>query len=113
MLIVLGLIAFFATLVIKCLPLYLNQMKIARALHGVAEDPEISASDAQNIRTHLHRRWLIESIDSLTPEDVKLRRNAAGRALIYDYEARTHLFYNIDLIVHFQGDVALRPAASD
>jgi hypothetical protein len=108
MLLVFGLIAFFTTLVIKCLPLYLNQMKIARALNGISEDPEISASDAMSIRDHLHRRWIIESIDSLTPEDVKIRRGEGVRAMVYDYEARTHLFYNIDIVIHFKGDVPLR-----
>lgn len=110
---VFGLIAFFVLLVIKCLPLYLNQMKLARALKGVSDDPALSASDAQNIRDHLHRRWIIESIDTVTPEDIKIRRNEAGRAMVYDYEARTHLFYNIDLIVHFQDDVALRLPTSE
>ncbi|MDB5967928.1 MAG: hypothetical protein JWQ90_378 [Hydrocarboniphaga sp.] len=113
MLFLFGLIAFFATLVIKCLPLYLNQMKIARALDGVSEDPEVSASDAANIRMHLQRRWIIESIDTVKPEDVKIRRNDAGRAMVYDYEARAHLFYNIDIVVHFVGDVPLRTAVND
>jgi len=108
MLFVFGLIAFFATLVIKCLPLYLNQMKISRALTGLSEDPEVSASDAQNIRDHLGRRWIIESIDVLKPADVKIRRGEGARAMVYDYEARAHLFYNIDIVIHFQGDVPLR-----
>lgn len=113
MLLVFGLIAFFTTLTIKILPLYLNQMKIARALNGVSEDPEVSASDAANIRMHLQRRWIIENIDSVKPEDVKIRRNEAGRAMVYDYEARAHLFYNIDIVVHFSGDVPLRTALID
>jgi hypothetical protein len=112
LLLVFALIAFFATLVIKIAPLYLNQMKIARALEGVAEDPEISSSDAANIRSHLGRRWTIDSVDSLTPDDVKIRRNEAGRAMVYDYEARTHLFYNIDIVVHFSGDKALHAIAN-
>lgn len=113
LLLVLGLIAFFATLTIKLLPLYLNQMKIARALEGVAADPEVSASDAANIRLHLQRRWIIELIDYVKPEDIKIRRNNEGRAMVYDYDARVNLFYNIDVVVHFSDAVPLRIATSD
>jgi hypothetical protein len=113
MLLVFLLIAFFATLTIKILPLYLNQMKIARALDGVSEDPEVSASDAANIRLHLQRRWIIEMVDFVKPEDIKIRRNNEGRAMVYDYEARAHLFYNIDVVVHFANAVPLRNPTVD
>ncbi len=108
---VFGLIALAALLVVKCLPLYLNQMKIARAVHGVSIDPELAGADAGVLRERLQRRWDIESIDALTPQDVKVRRSEAGRALVYDYEARTHLFYNVSLVLHFAGDVPLPTSA--
>ena len=113
LLLVLGLIAFFATLTIKILPLYLNQMKISRALEGVSEDPEVSASDAAGIRSHLYKRWTIEMINFVTPEDIKIRRNSDGRAMVYDYDARVNLFYNIDVVVHFSNAVPLRAPTSD
>ena len=108
LLLLLLVIGFFATVTIKCLPLYLNQMKVSRSLHAIAEDAELSSSDAVTIREHLHRRWLIDSVDGLRPEDVKVRRSAAARSLVYAYEARTSLFYNIDLVIRFSGDVPIR-----
>lgn len=108
LLFVFGLIALVALIVIKCLPLYLNQMKVARVLHSVGEDPELSAADAMTIRNHLQRRWDIEDIDGLKPADVKIKRNDQGRRMSYGYEARAHLFYNISVVVDFSDDLPLR-----
>jgi hypothetical protein len=108
LLFVFGLIALVALIVIKCLPLYLNQMKVARVLHSVGEDPELSTADAMTIREHLQRRWMIEDIDGLKPADVKIKRNDQGRSMSYAYEARAHLFYNISVVVDFSDDLPLR-----
>lgn len=108
---VFGLIAFVAVVTIKTLPLYLNQMKLARAVQGVALDPELAGADAGALRERLQRRWDIEDIQTVTPNDVKVRRSEAGRSLVYDYEARTHLFYNAYLVLHFTGDVQLPAVA--
>ena len=108
LLFVFGLIAFAAIVVIKCLPLYLNQMKVARVLKSVIEDPELSAADAMTIREHLKRRWDIEDIDLLKPADVKFKRTDTSRSMSYDYEARTQLFYNISVVIEFSDDLPLR-----
>lgn len=108
LLLLFGAIAFIAIVAVKCLPLYLNQMKVAKAVSGVASDPELAASDATVIRDRLQRRWDIEDIVLLTPKDIKIRRTEAGRFLEYDYEARTRLFYNIDVVIHFKDEVPMR-----
>lgn len=110
LLFVFGLLALAAIIVIKCLPLYLNQMKVARVLKSVTEDSELSVADAMTIREHLQRRWDIEDIDLLKPSDVKFKRTDASRSMSYDYEARAHLFYNISVVVEFSDELPLRSA---
>ncbi len=108
MLLLLGLIALIAIVVIKTLPLYLNQMKVARLVNGIAEDPELSMADPTLIRDRMQRRWDIEDITIIQPRDIKIRRLATGRVLSYDYEARAHLFYNISIVLQFAEDKPLR-----
>ena len=98
----------FSVVGVKSLPIYLNQMKIASSLSKVAMDPANANAEPAALRKALQRYWDIESIDSLTPSDIKIKRTEQGRFLSYDYEARTDLFYNISLLFHFQDDVALR-----
>lgn len=102
LLLVVGLFGLAVLVVVKCLPLYLNQLKVARVVEGVSSDPELASADALSIREHLQRRWMIEDIDGLTPADIKIKRRDSQRLLTYDYEARAHLFYNISVVVQFQ-----------
>ncbi len=107
LLFVLGVIAFTAIVVVKCLPIYLNQMKIASSINKVASDPDNGRAEIQELRRDLQRFWDIEDINYLQPRDIKVKRTANGRFLSYEYEARERLFYNISIVIDFQDDVQL------
>lgn len=111
LLFVLATLGIFTVVGVKLLPLYLNQMKIASSINKVAADPAYATAEVGQLRSALQRYWDIESIDTLTPRDIKVKRTDKGRFLSYDYEAREHLFYNIEVLIHFQGDVALRQSS--
>jgi hypothetical protein len=101
---ILGTLAFFLIVGIKCAPVYLNQMKIKRDVHRVATDPENAGLDAGGVRRALSRFWDIDSIDYLGFADVKLAKTQRGKALTYDYEVLVPLFYNIDLHWEFTAE---------
>jgi hypothetical protein len=113
LLFVLGAIGFVALVVIKVGPLYLNEMTVARAVHGVADEPELASAELPDIRRSLQRRWDVDYIDQVEPKVVRLKRNARGRVLFYEYEARVNLFYNIDVVVRFRNEFAMRNAAAN
>lgn len=108
LLFVLGTLAFVALLVIKIGPLYLNEMTVATAVKGAAEDPDLVGAELSAIRNRLQRRWDIDYIDQVEAKQIRLKRTANGRALFYDYEARVNLFYNIDVVVRFKNEVPMR-----
>lgn len=107
LLFVLGVIAFTAIVVVKCLPIYLNQMKVASSVSKVAADPENGRAELHDLRRGLQRFWDIEDIKYLEPRDIKVKRTASGRFLSYEYEARERLFYNISIVIDFKDDVQL------
>jgi hypothetical protein len=107
MLFVLGAIAFVSIIVIKCLPIYLNQMKVASSVSKVATDPENAKAEVGNLRKDLQRYWDIEGINHLEPRDINVKRTQDGRFLSYEYEARESLFYNISIVMEFADDVPL------
>ncbi|HEX4895100.1 MAG TPA: DUF4845 domain-containing protein [Solimonas sp.] len=110
---ILAFIGFTALVVMKTLPLYLNQMKVQRSVNKVASDPGNGNAEAIEIRKALQRYWDIESIDVITPKDIKIVRNSDGRFLSYDYEARERLFYNVSIVLTFQADVPMHGASGD
>ncbi|AXQ30221.1 DUF4845 domain-containing protein [Solimonas sp. K1W22B-7] len=106
LLFIFGTIAFVAIVGGKCFPLYMNQFKLQSALNKVATGGNLANDDAgASLRSELQRYWDIDDITRILPKDIKLRRNERGRFLIYDYEAREKLFYNIFIVIHFQGEV--------
>ena len=98
---VFGSLAFVAIVVLKLYPLYLNEMKLARAVSSTASEGSI---EPLSVRNALQRRWDIDDIIMVTPKDIFIERGKnGGGALTYNYEARTHLFYNVDLVLTFEG----------
>lgn len=107
LLFVFAVIAFLAVVTMKCLPIYLNQMKVASSINKVAMDPENGRAEVVTLRKDLQRFWDIEDINYLSPSDVKVKRTSSGRYLSYEYEARVHLFYNVSVVIDFANDVPL------
>jgi len=108
-----ALIGFFALVTMKTVPLYLNEMKIARAVHQVAIDPAMANQDPSEIQRFLQRRWDVEDATMLQPRDVKVVKMKDGRrALKYDYDARVNLFYNVYLVINFTGDEPMRVSST-
>ena len=106
---VVGLVGFFALVTIKTIPLYLNEMKIARAVHAVAIDPENAEGDIPYIWKRLQQRWDVEDITRLQVKEIKVVKTKDNRrALQYDYDAKVNLFYNVYLVVNFTGDEKMR-----
>lgn len=103
-----GTIAFFAIILIKVGPLYMNQMTLARVVKGVADDPAMGAAGPEAIRSALYARWAIDYISQIDAGQVKIKRSDKGRLLAYDYEARVNLFYNVFVVIHFAGEHPMR-----
>jgi hypothetical protein len=103
-----GLLALVATIGLKCFPLYMNEMKVSKAVSGAAEE----GGDVGAMLFSLKRRWDIEDITQIEPRDIQFERGDKGDVTLkYAYEARTHLFYNIDMVVKFSGSQKAKNAS--
>lgn len=101
---VFGTIAFFAIIVVKVGPLYLNHFQMVSIVKSVANNADMGSSGPGEIRIALQRRWDIDYIKQVEAKDIKIKRTERGRVLAYDYEARANLFYNIFVAIQFKGD---------
>lgn len=109
----LAVFGFAALVIIKTLPLYLNELKVRKAVRGVAEELRLNGDGADGflLKQALERRWDIEDVKVLSVQDVKLVNLPRGRALTYDYPAEVNLFYNVSVVVRFHDSVSLRSAS--
>ena len=84
------------------LPLYLNYMKVTRALDQVASDLKSRRRrSARRIRTIVDKHFEIDMVDYPTIKDMKITREGAGWTVEMAYDDEAPLFSNISLHVTF------------
>ena len=86
---------------IRLAPLYLNYMKVARALDQAASSAKSGAADAQAIRTAIDRHFEIDMVEYPTIKDVQVRREGAAWVIEAKYDDEAPLLANIALHVTF------------
>jgi hypothetical protein len=94
---------------IRLAPVYLNYMKVVRALELVASDAGGSA-DPKSIRTTIDKHFEIDMVDYPTSKDIKVTRSGTGWDVEAAYDDEAPLFANISLHVSFDKTVHTKGA---
>jgi hypothetical protein len=89
---------------IRLAPLYLEYMAIARALEQTAKENS-GATSPQTLRNSLDRRWIIETIDSIQPKDIEIRKAGSGFTMRAWYRAEAPFISNVSLVADFDKTV--------
>jgi hypothetical protein len=100
-------IAIVALAGIKLFPLYMNQLKVSKALEQVASTKHGEDFSPQQARVELQKRFDIDSVDQPALEEVVVERQGETWVMLADYDATTTLFGNISLVVHFNKRVVV------
>lgn len=89
---------------IRLTPVYLNYMKVVRAMQQAAADNR-SAADAQPIRTAIDRHFEIDMVEFPTIKDITVKRDGGGWLIEAAYDDEVPLFGNVSLHVSFDKKV--------
>jgi hypothetical protein len=89
---------------IRLTPLYLEYMAVARALEQTAK-AESGATSPQTLRNALDRRWTIETIDSIQPKDIEIKKAGSGFTMRAWYRAEAPFISNVSLVADFDKTV--------
>lgn len=94
---------------IRLTPVYMNYMKVARALEQTATEYRDDQSvTAQRIRTSIEKRFDIESVNHPNINEILIRREGQAWVMQAAYEDVAPLFSNVSLLVSFDRTVELR-----
>ena len=85
---------------IRLMPVYLNYMKVVRALDLVASD-SAGSTDPTSIRTTIDKHFEIDMVDYPTAKDIKVTRSGSGFQVEAAYDDEAPLFGNISLHIVF------------
>jgi hypothetical protein len=99
-------IALVALLGIKLAPEYLTYFKILKATKAVAISS--SGKTVPEIRASFGKYMEVEHVSTITPADLDISKEGNDIVIGFAYEKRIPLFYNISLLIDFEGSSAGR-----
>ncbi len=106
-LIVISIIAFFALLAIKMLPIYMGDMEVNEALVSLAKEPQAAQYSKRELRRSFSRRMMVSSFSGqIDPKNIKTEKLDDGtRRITLSYETRINFSGNIYIVVAFDHKV--------
>ena len=103
---VLVVIAFFATIVIKLSPVYIEHYKVDSVLNTLKSEPMLMNATDASIRSGLAKRFDVNDVEHVSADDVVIDRTKGKvSGLSVDYEVRVPLIGNVDAVAKFSEEV--------
>ena len=90
---------------IRLTPLYFEYMAVARALDQTAKEFKGELTSPGALRTALDRRWTIEDIKSVEPNEIDIKKTPNGFTMRAEYRAEAPFAGNVSLVVDFDKTV--------
>ena len=91
---------------IRLTPVYLNYMKVAKAMDGAKSELKASEITPQTIRATIDRHFEIDMVEYPTTKDMKITKDGAVWVVESQYDDDAPLFANVSL--HFTFDKKVR-----
>ena len=101
---VLGIIAFFATVVMRLLPMYQEYFGVVHIMEGMEVEARNNKLTKNQAMTLLQKRFNTGYIFSVKKDNIEISRgqnNLHVSKIVIDYEVRKPFMAQIDLIGHF------------
>ena len=92
---------------IRLAPVYLNYLKVVRALESTAGEMKASSADANSIIISIDRHFEIDMVEYPTTKDMKIIRDGGAWVIESAYDDEAPLFGNISLHVAFDKKVKI------
>ena len=99
-------LALVAVLGMKVAPEYVTYFKILKASKAVAS--QSSGKTVPEIRASFAKYMEVEHVSTITPADLDISKEGNTIVIAFAYEKRIPLFYNISLLIDFEGSSAGR-----
>lgn len=100
---------FFALLLLKLGPIYLENYKVKSVLASLKEERFSSQHSLRDIRTLIDKRLYINEVRRLKPNNIKLQKRDGKIHVEIVYDVREKIMANVDAIVSFQDILEINP----
>ena len=98
---------------IRLAPVYLNYMKVAKAMNQAGSEFKGSGTGADSIRTTIDRKFEIDMVDYPTVKDMQITKDGTAWVIECKYDDEAPLFANLSLRVTFDKKVKVGGTSVD
>jgi hypothetical protein len=92
---------------IRLAPVYLNYMKVAKAMEGTVSEMKAGGATPQTIRATIDKHFEIDMVDYPTTKDMKITKDGGSWIVESQYDDEAPLFANLSLRVTFDKKVKI------
>jgi len=93
---------------IRLAPLYLNYMKVAKAMDAVAAEAKGDNPDPAALRGLIDRHFTIDDPTGVDAKDIEITKDDGGVQMHVAYDDSAPYVANVSLTVHFEKTVKVR-----
>ncbi len=93
---------------IRLAPVYLNYMKVARAMEATATEAKGDSPDPAALRNTLDRHFNIDDPTGVDVKDIEITKDDGGVQMHVAYDQVVPYVANVSLSVHFEKTVTVR-----
>ena len=98
---------------IRLAPVYLNYMKVVKAMEGTVGELKAGGVSPQSIRTAIDKHFEIDMVEYPTTKDMKITKDGASWIVESQYDDDAPLFANLSLHVTFDKKVKIGSGGID
>lgn len=101
-----GLLFFISVLGIKVAPDYVEYFTTLANVKATAKDPALSGAGVAQFRSAYLKRLQVSGGGTVLPADLDISKDGNEVVISFSYSKKVPLFYNISLLIDFEGSSA-------
>jgi hypothetical protein len=98
---------------IRAAPVYLNYMKVAKAMDQAGSELKAGGASPQSIRSTIDKHFEIDMVDYPTTKDMKITKDGGFWLVESQYDDDAPLFANVSLHITFDKTVRISATGGD
>jgi Domain of unknown function (DUF4845) len=99
---------FVAVMLMNVLPVYMTDSTVDTVMKGLESDDAAKRTSAKSLRGLVHKRLTMNSIYSIKPEYIKIKKGRGENIVTIEYEPRGTLVGSLDYIVTFKHEARIK-----
>ena len=106
--VVLVFLLFQGVIAMNVLPVYITDSSVKKIVGDLPNDAKAREASASGLKTLISKRLSMNSVYTIKPEHIKVKKGRGENIVTIEYEPRGKLIGNLDYIVSFKHEARIK-----